>query len=115
MCAGAGSIVDLVIARSDGMQTLSDGDDAPSTIGMLSREFTLAYANQPESVLRERLGALCERGHTALAGKQILRKELSPPITTLGAEHRSRETESGKGVAARSPLPRANRSVRQPL
>jgi Transposase DDE domain group 1 len=141
MCAGADSIDDLDIVRSGGMKTLFDGVYAPSTLGTLLREFAFGHARQLESVLREQLGALCERvdllpgadarafvdidsllrpvygnakqgasyGHTKIAGKQILRKGLSPLITTISTEHgapvitgarlRAGKTNSGKGAA----------------
>lgn len=141
MCAGADSIDDLDIVRCGGMKTLFGGVYAPSTIGTLLREFTFGHARQLESVLREHLGALCERvallpgadaqafvdidsllrpvygnakqgasyGHTKIAGKQILRKGLSPLITTISTDHgapvitgarlRAGKTNSGKGAA----------------
>jgi hypothetical protein len=141
MCAGADSIDDLDVVRSGGMKTLFDGVYAPSTIGTLLREFTFGHARQLESVLREHLGALCQRagllaggdgrafvdidsllrpvyghakqgasyGHTKIAGKQILRKGLSPLVTTIstatgapliaGARLRAGKTNSGKGAA----------------
>ena len=110
MCAGADSIDDVDVVRSGGMKTLFGGVYAPSTIGTLLREFSFGHARQLESVLREHLGALCERaellpgadvrafvdidsllrpvyghakqgasyGHSKIAGKQVLRKGLSP-------------------------------------
>jgi hypothetical protein len=142
MCAGADSIDDLDVVRSGGMKTLFGGVYAPSTIGTLLREFTFGHARQLESVLREHLGALCERvellpgaadvrvfvdidsllrpvyghtkqgasyGHTKIAGKQILRKGLSPLVTTIstetsapvitGARLRAGKANSGKGAA----------------
>ena len=141
MCAGAECIDDLDVVRSGGMKTLFDGVYASSTIGVLLREFTFGHVRQLESVLREHLGALCERvellpgaderafvdidsllrpvyghakqgasyGHTKIAGKQILRKGLSPLITTIstqtsapviaGARLRAGKTNSGKGAA----------------
>src|SRR6476661_5966201 len=140
MCAGADSIDDLDVVRSGGMKALFEGVYAPSTVGTLLREFTFGHARQLESVLREHLGALCERvrllrgadqrafididsllrpvyghakqgasyGHTKIAGKQILRKGLSPLITTISTEHaapmitgarlRAGKTNSGKGA-----------------
>jgi Transposase DDE domain group 1 len=139
MCAGAECIDDLDVVRSGGMKTLFDGVYASSTIGVLLREFTFGHVRQLESVLREHLGALCERvellpgaderafvdidsllrpvyghakqgasyGHTKIAGKQILRKGLSPLITTIsteasapviaGARLRAGKTNSGRG------------------
>ena len=61
MCAGADSIDDLDVVRSGGMKALFEGVYAPSTVGTLLREFTFGHARQLESVLREHLGALCER------------------------------------------------------
>lgn len=57
MCAGADSIDDLDVVRAGGMKTLFGGVYAPSTIGILLREFTFGRACQLESVLREHLGA----------------------------------------------------------
>lgn len=141
ICAGADSIDDLDLVRAGGMKTLFGGVYAPSTIGILLREFSFGHARQLESVLREHLGALCERmdllpgadgrafididsllrpvyghakqgasyGHTKIAGKQILRKGLSPLVTTISTEHaapvitgarlRAGKTNSGKGAA----------------
>lgn len=61
MCKGADSIDDLDVVRSGGMKALFGGVYAPSTIGTLLREFTFGHARQLESVLREHLGALCQR------------------------------------------------------
>jgi hypothetical protein len=118
MCAGADSIDDLDVLRAGGMPILFDGVYAPSTLGVLSREFSFGHARQLESVLRKHLCALAEHtdvlagigeqayididsllrpvyghakqgasyGHTKIAGKQILRKGLSPLATTLSTE-----------------------------
>jgi len=141
MCVGADSIDDIDVVRSGGMKTLFDGVYAPSTVGVLLREFTFGHARQLESVLRKHLGALCERvellpgadarvfvdidsllrpvyghakqgasyGHAKIAGKQILRKGLSPLLTTIstptsapviaGARLRAGKANSGKGAA----------------
>jgi len=141
MCAGADCIDDVDIVRAGGMKTLFDGVYAPSTIGVLLREFTFGHGRQLESVLREHLAALSRRvpllpgaderafvdidsllrpvhghakqgasyGHTKIAGKQILRKGLSPLVTTIstqtsapviaGARLRAGKTNSGKGAA----------------
>ena len=56
----ADCIDDLDVVRSGGMKTLQRGY-APSTIGVLLREFTSGHARQLESVLLEHLSALCER------------------------------------------------------
>jgi hypothetical protein len=140
MCAGADSIDDLDVVRCGGMKTLFNGVYAPSTVGTLLREFTFGHARQLESVLREHLGALCQRvdvlpgsdngvfididsllrpvyghakqgasyGHTKVAGKQVLRKGLSPLATTIstpgaapviaGMRLRAGRTGSGKGA-----------------
>jgi len=118
MCAGADSIDDVDVVRSGGMKTLFGGVYAPSTIGTLLREFSFGHARQLESVLREHLGALCERvallpgadvrafvdidsllrpvyghakqgasyGHSKIAGKQVLRKGLSPLVATISTD-----------------------------
>src|ERR671912_170616 len=140
MCAGADSIDDLDMLRAGGMPILFDGVYAPSTLGVLLREFSFGHARQLESVLREHLCALAERsevlagigqqafididsllrpvyghakqgasyGHTKIAGKQVLRKGLSPLATTISTEHcapviagvrlRAGKTGSGKGA-----------------
>ena len=141
MCAGADSIDDLDMLRAGGMPILFDGVYAPSTLGVLLREFSFGHARQLESVLREHLVALAEHtpvagrdladqafididsllrpvyghakqgasyGHTKIAGKQVLRKGLSPLATTISTEHsapviagmrlRAGKTGSGKGA-----------------
>ena len=140
MCAGADSIEDLDVLRAGGMPILFDGVYAPSTLGVLLREFSFGHARQLESVLREHLCALAERsellaeieqqafididsllrpvyghakqgasyGHTKIAGKQVLRKGLSPLATTISTAHaapviagmrlRAGKTGSGKGA-----------------
>jgi hypothetical protein len=67
MCAGADSIEDLDVLRAGGMPILFDGVYAPSTLGVLLREFSFGHARQLESVLREHLCALAERSEV-LAG-----------------------------------------------
>jgi hypothetical protein len=67
MCAGADSIDDLDLLRAGGMPILFDGVYAPSTLGVLLREFSFGHARQLESVLREHLCALAERSEV-LAG-----------------------------------------------
>ena len=126
MCAGADCIDDVDIVRAGGMKTLFDGVYAPSTIGVLLREFTFGHGRQLESVLREHLAALSRRvpllpgaderafvdidsllrpvhghakqgasyGHTKIAGKQILRKGLSPLVTTISTPPTPRPTSS---------------------
>ena len=140
MCAGADSIDDLDMLRAGGMPILFDGIYAPSTLGVLLREFSVGHARQLESVLREHLAALTERsellvgieqqafididsllrpvyghakqgasyGHAKIAGKQVLRKGLSPLATTISTAHsppmiagmrlRAGKTGSGKGA-----------------
>ena len=140
MCAGADSIDDVDLVRCGGMKSLFGGVYAPSTIGILLREFTFGHARQLESVLRAHLARLCRRvellpgadtgafididsllrpvyghakqgasyGHTKIAGKQILRKGLSPLATTFstpgcapviaGMRLRAGKTNSGKGA-----------------
>lgn len=61
MCAGADSIDDLELPRRGGMPSLFTGVYAPSTLGVLLREFTFGHARQLESVLREHLVALAGR------------------------------------------------------
>jgi hypothetical protein len=140
MCAGADSIDDLDVLRTGGMPILFNGIYAPSTLGVLLREFSFGHARQLESVLRQHLVALVERsemlagiqeqafididsllrpvyghakqgasyGHTKIAGKQVLRKGLSPLATTIstptsapviaGMRLRAGKTGSGKGA-----------------
>ena len=69
MCAGADSIDDLDVLRAGGMPTLFDGVSAPSTLGVLLREFSFGHARQLESVLRDHLVALAEHSEL-LAGIQ---------------------------------------------
>lgn len=140
MCSGADSIDDLDVLRAGGMPVVFDTVYAPSTLGVLLREFTFGHARQLESVLREHLIALAGRtellagigeqafididsllrpvyghakqgasyGHTKIAGKQVLRKGLSPLATTIstptsapviaGMRLRAGKTGSGKGA-----------------
>jgi len=140
MCVGADCIDDLDMVRSGGMKSLFGGVYAPSTIGILLREFTFGHARQLESVLRRHLVRLCQRvdvlpgadtgafididsllrpvyghakqgasyGHTKIAGKQVLRKGLSPLVTTIstpgsapviaGMRLRAGKANSGKGA-----------------
>jgi len=58
MCAGADSSDDLDVLRAGGMPILCDGVYAPSTLGVLLREFSFGHARQLESVLREHVCAL---------------------------------------------------------
>src|SRR3954449_6936442 len=61
MCVGADSIEDLNLLRGGGMAILFNGIYAPSTLGVLLREFSFGHARQLESVLRQHLVALIER------------------------------------------------------
>ncbi|MQY24447.1 IS1380 family transposase [Nocardia macrotermitis] len=70
MAAGADSIDDIDVLRSGGMSELFDGVYAPSTVGILLREFTFGHAKQLESVMREHLLALVERADL-LPGAQV--------------------------------------------
>ena len=140
MCAGSDSIDDLDVLRAGGMPILFDGVYAPSTLGVLLREFSFGHARQLESVLREHLVTLAERtpllagladqafididsllrpvyghakqgasyGHTKIAGKQVLRKGLSPLATTISTEHSApviagMRLRAGKPARARAP------------
>jgi hypothetical protein len=49
MCAGADCIDDVDIVRAGGMKTLFDGVYAPSTIGVLLREFTFGHGRHWKS------------------------------------------------------------------
>ena len=51
------------------MRTLFNGVYAPSTVGMLLREFTFGYARQLESVLREHPGGVVWAGRSAARGR----------------------------------------------
>src|SRR4051812_25500660 len=158
MCAGADSIDDLDVLRAGGMPILFNGIYAPSTLGVLLREFSFGHARQLESVLRQHLVALIERsellaeigeqafididsllrpvyghakqgasyGHTKIAGKQVLRKGLSPLATTISTAHaapviaglrlRAGKTGSGKGagrMVAQAPDSRRHRAGRR--
>jgi hypothetical protein len=140
LAAGADSIDDLDVLRAGGMPILFNDVYAPSTLGVLLREFSFGHARQLESVLRAHVCALAERtellvgideqvfididsllrpvyghakqgasyGHTKIAGKQVLRKGLSPLATTIsttqsapvitGMRLRAGKTGSGKGA-----------------
>src|SRR6476661_1741739 len=112
MCAGADSIDDVDVVRSAGMKTLFDDVYAPSTIGTLLREISFGHARQLESLLRpvyEHAHQCASFGHTKIAGKQVLRKGLSPLVTTISTESaapviagmrlRAGKSGSGKGAA----------------
>ena len=113
---------------------------APSTVGILLREFSFGHANQIAAAAREHLIALAARtgllagptsgclwtstrccarcrhhkqgasfGHAKIAGRALLRKGLSPLITTLSRPRaapviaeawlRGGKTGSGRGAA----------------
>lgn len=115
MIAGADCIDDLDLLRSGGMAQLFGGVYAPTTLGILLREFTFGHTKQLASAARAHVVALTGRtpvlagaeqrvfididsllrpvygdgkqgasfGHTKIAGKQILRRGLSPLATTI--------------------------------
>src|SRR5690349_21244364 len=152
MCAGADSSDDLDVLRAGGMPILCDGVYAPSTLGVLLREFSFGHARQLESVLREHVCALTQRsellagidqqvfvdidsllrpvfghakqgasfGHTKIAGKQVLRRGLSPLVTTLSTDQgapvvagiRLRAGKTGSGKNAASMVAAAIRTAR---
>ena len=115
MMCGADSIDDANLLRAGGTPRMFDEVYAPSTVGILLREFSFGHANQLAAVAREHLIALAARtgllagtgepmfldidsllrpvyghqkqgasfGHAKIAGRALLRKGLSPLITTL--------------------------------
>ena len=127
--------------RAGGTPRVFDEVYAPSTLGILLREFTFGHANQLAAVAREHLAALAQRtpllpgieqrafldidsllrpvyghhkqgatfGHAKIAGRALLRKGLSPLVTTLSVPQaapviaeawlRSGKTGSGRGAA----------------
>ena len=141
MMCGADSIDDVNVLRAGGTPRVFDEVYAPSTLGILLREFTFGHANQLSAVAREHLVALAARtallpgieqrafldidsllrpvyghqkqgatfGHAKIAGRALLRKGLSPLVTTLStataapviaeAWLRSGKTGSGRGAA----------------
>jgi len=58
LAAGADSIDDLQVVRSGGMKRLFGGVYAPSTLGILLREFTHGHVRQLDAVLTQHLLAL---------------------------------------------------------
>ena len=60
MC-GADSIDDVNVLRPGGTPRVFDEVYAPSTLGILLREFTFGHANQLAAVAREHLAALAQR------------------------------------------------------
>jgi hypothetical protein len=141
MMCGADSIDDVNVLRAGGTPRVFDEVYAPSTLGIMLREFTFGHANQLAAVAREHLAALAQRtpllpgiaerafldidsllrpvyghhkqgatfGHAKIAGRALLRKGLSPLITTLSVPQaapviaeawlRSGKTGSGRGAA----------------
>jgi Transposase DDE domain group 1 len=141
MVCGADSIDDVNVLRAGGTPRLFDEVYAPSTLGILLREFTFGHSNQLAAVAREHLIALARRtpllpgleqrafldidsllrpvyghqkqgatfGHAKIAGRALLRKGLSPLVTTLSvptaapviaeAWLRGGKTGSGRGAA----------------
>ena len=140
MMCGADSIDDANVLRAGGTARVFDEVYAPSTVGILLREFSLGHANQLAAVARA-LIALAQRtpllpgpdermfldidsllrpvyghqkqgasfGHAKIAGRALLRKGLSPLITTLSTPTAapviaeawlgSGKTGSGRGAA----------------
>src|SRR4029077_12785326 len=150
MMCGADSIDDANVLRAGGTPRVFDEVYAPSTVGILLREFTFGHSNQLAAVAREHLIALAQRtpllagtdermfldidsllrpvyghqkqgasfGHAKIAGRALLRKGLSPLVTTLSvptaapviaeAGLRGGKTGPRRGVAGRRPArPRA--------
>ena len=140
MMCGADSIDDVNVLRAGGTPRVFDEVYAPSTLGILLREFTFGHSNQLAAVARQHLAALAQRtpllpgieerafldidsllrpvyghhkqgatfGHAKIAGRALLRKGLSPLITTLSVPQaapviaeawlRSGKTGSGRGA-----------------
>src|SRR5882757_1162675 len=153
MMCGADSIDDANVLRAGGTPRVFDEVYAPSTVGILLREFTFGHANQLTAVAREHLIALAARtallpgtdermfldidsllrpvyghhkqgasfGHAKIAGRALLRKGLSPLITTLStpraapviAEARLRSGKTGSGRAAARQLKQAITTTRR--
>jgi len=141
MMCGADSIDDVNVVRAGGTPRVFGEVYAPSTLGILLREFTFGHANQLSAVAREHLATLAARtellpgigqrafldidsllrpvyghqkqgasfGHAKIAGRALLRKGLSPLVTTLSVPDaapviaeawlRSGKTGSGRGAA----------------
>ena len=141
MMCGADSIDDANLLRAGGTPRVFDEVYAPSTVGILLREFSFGHANQLAAVARAHLIALAARtpllpgtdermfldidsllrpvygrhkqgasfGHAKIAGRALLRKGLSPLVTTLSvptaapviaeAWLRGGKTGSGRGAA----------------
>ena len=141
MMCGADSIDDVNVLRAGGTPRVFGEVYAPSTLGILLREFTFGHANQLAAVAREHLAALARRvallpgieqrafldidsllrpvygqakqgasfGHAKIAGQALLRRGLSPLVTTLSTARaapviaeawlRGGKTGSGRGAA----------------
>ena len=141
MMCGADSIDDANVLRAGGTPRVFNEVYAPSTVGILLREFSFGHANQLAAVARAHLIALAARtgllagsgervfadidsllrpvyghakqgasfGHAKIAGRALLRKGLSPLITTLSTPRaapviaeawlRGGKTGSGRGAA----------------
>ena len=148
MMCGADSIDDVNVLRAGGTPRVFDEVHAPSTLGILLREFTFGHANQLAAVAREHLAALAQRtpllpgigerafldidwllrpvyghhkqgatfGHAKIAGRALLRKGLSPLVTTLSVPQAA-PVIAEAGCAAARPAPDAappGRSSRPP-
>ena len=61
MMCGADSIDDVNVLRAGGTPRVFDEVYAPSTLGIMLREFTFGHANQLAAVAREHLAALAQR------------------------------------------------------
>ena len=123
MMCGADSIDDANVLRAGGTPRVFDEVYAPSTLGIFLREFTFGHANQLVAVAREHLVALAARTPLLPGIEQrafvdidsLLRKGLSPQITTLSteqaapviAEARLRSGKAGSGRAAATQIKQA--------
>jgi hypothetical protein len=141
MMCGADHIDDVNVLRAGGTPRVFNEVYAPSTVGILLREFSFGHANQLAAVARAHLIALAARtglragsdermfldidsllrpvyghhkqgasfGHAKIAGHALLRRGLSPLVTTLStatvapmiaeAWLRGGKTGSGRGAA----------------
>ena len=61
MMCGADSIDDVNVLRAGGTPRVFDEVYAPSTLGIMLREFTFGHANQLAAVAPEHLAALAQR------------------------------------------------------
>jgi Transposase DDE domain group 1 len=152
MMCGADSIDDANVLRAGGTPRVFNEVYAPSTVGILLREFSFGHSNQLAAVARAHLIALAARtgllagsgermfldidsllrpvyghhkqgasfGHAKIAGRALLRKGLSPLITTLStpsaapviAEGWLRSGKTGSGRGAARPLKQAITTAR---